>query len=372
MKNSKRINVLYTIPNFITAGSGQVLFNIASRLDRKLYEPTICVLKKGGTRLEKEIEARGISLLEAPFCVSAKPYYSLPARLLKLAQFFKNKQIDIWHSFHYTDDYTEPLIAKLSGAKAWVYTKTNMLWKSRAWFLRSLFSNAIVLINSDMKGIMFNKLLSFKKTVHIPIGIDKDIFKANRKSSDVLSQYNNQPGEIVIGNVSNLMPIKGHDTLIKAMRLLPSNMRLFIVGRSMSEAHDQYLVRTVAENKLEGRVIFLGKLDLIVEFLNAIDIFAFPTKGEGLGVVLLEAMACERPCVASNAIGPKDIIQDGINGYLVPPENPLALAEKIKILAESEKLKSKLGAAARQRILDHYTIEREVADHERLYEELMK
>ena len=134
--------ILFTIPNFITAGSGRAMLNIIERLDRDAFAPSICVLQKGGD-LEREIERQGIPLLEHPFTVPARPYHTLLARALAAARPFRPHRFALWHSFHYLDDYTEPLIARLSGAKYWVYTKKNMNWGRRSWSLRSLLATRI-------------------------------------------------------------------------------------------------------------------------------------------------------------------------------------------------------------------------------------
>lgn len=105
---SEPVRILFTIPNFITAGSGQVMLNIIRRLDREKFAPAVCVSRNGG-RLAKEVEKLGIPLIEAAFTVTARPYLSLPFRAWKAARVFRPYGFELWHSFHYTDDYTEPI-----------------------------------------------------------------------------------------------------------------------------------------------------------------------------------------------------------------------------------------------------------------------
>ena len=157
-----KATILFTIPNFITAGSGQVLLNIVKRLDPNKFSPTICVMKKGG-KLDKEIEKLEIPFFEAPFSIKAKPRRSLLVRAYKAAKVFKPYKFDIWHSFHYLDDYTEPIIAKLSGVKNWIYTKKSMSWGTRAWKARSYLATRIVVDNSEMEEAFFNKQSLRKK-----------------------------------------------------------------------------------------------------------------------------------------------------------------------------------------------------------------
>jgi len=92
---------------------------------------------------------------------------------------------------------------------------------------------------------------------------------------------------------------------------------------------------------------------------------------EGCPVALLEAMACGKPSVATNIPGSRDVIEHGVSGLLVPPEDPDALSEALLSLVRSAELRASLAEGARQRILANYTIEREVAEHEALYLEVM-
>ena len=86
---------------------------------------------------------------------------------------------------------------------------------------------------------------------------------------------------------------------------------------------------------------------------------------------MLEAMACGKACVATDIPGSRDLIEHGKSGWIVPPENVGAMTEALKHLASSECKRRMLGQAARERIETRFTIEREVADHEALYDEIL-
>ena len=130
---SEPVPILFTIPNFITAGSGRAMLNIIQRLDKNRVAPSVCVLRKSGD-LDREVEGMGIPLLEAPFVIPARPYASLLWRARQAAGPFRAGRYRLWHSFHYADDYTEAIIARMAGARAWIYTKKNMNWGRRAWY----------------------------------------------------------------------------------------------------------------------------------------------------------------------------------------------------------------------------------------------
>jgi glycosyltransferase involved in cell wall biosynthesis len=105
--------------------------------------------------------------------------------------------------------------------------------------------------------------------------------------------------------------------------------------------------------------------------MHAIDVFAMPSIWEGFGLVLLEAMAAGRPIVASRVATIPEVVVDGETGLLVPPGEPLALAEALAQLADQPALASRLGEAGRQRLRRHFSVEKMVGDTELLYRELV-
>lgn len=365
------LRVLFTIPNFITAGSGRVLANIALGLNRDKFEPTVCVSRKGGS-IEAELEAHGIKVLEVPFTVPIKPYPRLLVRAKATAQRFKPYGFDIWHSFHYADDYSEPIISRLGGAKAWVYTKKSMMWGTRAWVLRSLLATKIVADNHDMPGMFFNRF-GLKRKVHvIPHGVDTAHFKPRTVDRSAYRVALGVPQDaVLVGLVAHLVPVKGHALLVAAAAHRPG-VHLVFAGRANDLAYVEQLKAQVNQLGLQGRVHFVGNVAEMPSFIAQMDIIALPTlsRGEGCPVALLEAMACAKACIATDVPGSRDLIEDGVSGLLVPPEDPHALAGAIQRLADDPDLRARLGTAARQRVEEHYTIEKEVAAHEQLYFEI--
>ncbi len=370
--NSKT-KILFTIPNFITAGSGRAMLNIIGRLDRKKFSPAVCVMKKGGA-LDREVEKMRVPFLEAPFLIPAKPYLTLFWRARQATAVFKPYGFKLWHSFHYGDDYTEALIAWFADSK-YVYTKKNMNWHRRSWYLRTLFASRVAFQNKDMMKNFFQEPWFQHKANLVARGVVTDRFRPGISLRAQLRERLKISAETpLLGCVANLVVRKGHSFLIEALAKVP-DIHLVLAGKSLEPEVMPTLDKLAKIHGVENRVHFLGDVKDVPTFLAELDFFVLPTRAsggmEGSPVALLEAMACGLSCIASDIPGSRDIIQDGANGFLVPPENPDALAAKIRLLAQSEELRAKMGKAARQRILDHYTIEREVADHERLYQEIL-
>ena len=349
------------------------MFNILTRLDPTRLVPSVCVSRSGG-RLDGEIRALGIPLLQAPFTVPVRPLASLPLRAWRPAQAFRSGGYHIWHSFHYADDYSEPLIAWFSGAKKWVYTKKSMSWGSRGWLLRSYLASAIVADNSEMQAKFFDRPGLRSKATVIHHGLPLDQFSpAVPPRLNLRQQFGIQPGETVLGCVAQLVPVKGHPALIQAVQQL-GGVNLLLAGSTADGEYTAKLMQLAGDCGVAGRVHFLGSVADIPALLAETDFFVLPTKtkGEGCPVALLEAMACGKACVATDIPGSRDLITHGENGLLVPPESPDALAGASRGLIDSPPARAAYGERARRTVEDHFSIEREVQAHEALYARLLE
>jgi glycosyltransferase involved in cell wall biosynthesis len=140
-----------------------------------------------------------------------------------------------------------------------------------------------------------------------------------------------------------LLPIKGPMYLLKAMAGVwqsHPDTRLVYVGKGDLEAElKEEALRLGASN----RVVFLGWRDDIPEIMNALDVFVLPSLNEGMGRVLVEAMAAGKPIVASRVGGILDLVKDGQNGLLVEPRDTSALCDAIEKLLADKTLRDAMG-----------------------------
>jgi glycosyltransferase involved in cell wall biosynthesis len=366
--------ILFTIPNLDTAGSGGALWNVVSRLDRRRFAPAIGVLRRGG-HLEAEIEQSGVPLLQAPFTVSPRPLATLAFRARRAARVFREHGFALWHSFHYLDDYTEPLVARFAGARAWVYTKKNMSWNRRSWYVRSLLATRVAAQNTDMLRQFFAAAPLHGRARLVPRGVDTSRFSPNVPPRLGLRAALRVPTEAtVVACVAHLLPVKGQDTLVQALARVPDTF-LWLAGKEADASHVAGLRALVRDLGLAERVAFLGDVRDVAALLSEVDVFVLPTRNagrmEGCPVALLEAMSSGRACVATDVPGSRDIVEPGQSGLLVSADDVEALADRIRVLAGDPGRRADLGAAARRRVLENYAIEREVAAHEALYEEIL-
>src|SRR5690554_7435 len=163
-----RIKILYTIPNFDTAGSGKVVYDLVKGLDKDEFELEIaCSSNKGS--FFAEVESLGVPIHIQKTTTEYRPYLTLPSRLRPIIRFMKSNKYDVIHSWHWSSDWTEALAARLAGVK-WLYTKKAMSWGNRHWKIRSFMANFIITINDEMSLYFPNK----KNQALIPLGIDTD------------------------------------------------------------------------------------------------------------------------------------------------------------------------------------------------------
>ena len=181
-------------------------------------------------------------------------------------------------------------------------------------------------------------------------------------------------GEILISAVGALEQRKGHRYLIEAIGALAAppasnKVKCFIVGQGSIH---KVLQGEIAVIRSLERIKLLGRVDEPREVLWASDIFAMPSLKEGLGVAALEAMASGLPLIASDVGGLREVVEDGRSGIIVPTANATAIASAVVRLAESAELRSQMGAAARARVVENYSMEKMAARTLALYRECVR
>jgi len=369
-----KIKILFTIPNFDTAGSGKALLNVAKNLDRKFFEPHIACFHNRGDFF-KIVEKSNI-----PVHIHKTSHEMIPRikgfmKCLTLAKYFKSLNVDLIHSFHYGPDYSEALAAKIA-LIPWLYTKKNMNWgglSKNGWYLRSLLSKHILVQNSDMVKEFFPRL---NKLTLVHRGVDLQEFKKSKKNKQLLDKYNLKPENKIILCIANLHPAKGVEVLIESFLMISkkkSNLKLFIVGDNKNEYAEE-LMHISKNSKYSKNIIFTGKVFDVKKFYSIADLFILPTlsKGrrEGSPVSLLEAISSGVSVLASEVSGIKDIL-NGYNEALFEPGNAIELSKKIK-----KKLFEKKCSSLDQKIVKHiknnFDIKIESHKHGEVYKKLLR
>lgn len=369
--SGRKIKILYTIPNFNTAGSGKALLNVISRLDKNIFEPSICCRHDRGD-LFNSAKKLNVPIYLSEFSTPMKPRVKGFESVYKLSRFFKKINPDIIHSYNYSDDYSEALAARLAGIK-WIYTKKNMSWGSNAWKIRTRLADAIIPQNNEMIKVFFNENTNYSL---IPIGIDLKEFSNIEKSTEVSEEYNLNGSSPVILTIANVIPIKGIEYLIRGFELIREDFKspkLLIVGEDKTDYANNLKLK-IKEQDLEESIVFTGKQNNIRSFFSVADIFILPSMktGEGGPISVLEAMASGVLSYGSDVPGIRDQFRD-LNDQLFESENPGSIANKI--LHWSNLSKEEIEERKRiqkEFISKHYSIENEISNLMELYESIFK
>jgi glycosyltransferase involved in cell wall biosynthesis len=164
---------------------------------------------------------------------------------------------------------------------------------------------------------------------------------------------------------------KGVDVLLEAFRRLPSGPRLRLAGTGPQEVEYR---RLASELGIDGAVRFLGPVPRarLATLLCESHVFVLPSRYENLPLGVLEAMACARPVVAARVGGVAEMVEDGVEGLLVPPEDPHALALALRRLLEDAPLRRRMGEAGRARVLGRFTWDAVAAETEAFYAGLLR
>ena len=150
---------------------------------------------------------------------------------------------------------------------------------------------------------------------------------------------------------------KGLDILIKAVSLVPKNIHLVVKGDIRESSYMVFLQNMINDLNLNNRVTFITKgvdYDTLVFYYNSATLFVLPTREDCLGVVILEALHCKLPVIAPSVGGIPDMIEDGVNGILFQPNNPIELAKAISLLINNSSLRRKLSTNTKQSLETRY------------------
>ncbi len=239
----------------------------------------------------------------------------------------------------------------------------------KRYFLSRLIFKHIADVYISISQIMLKELaelgLSKNKIAYIPNGVDIELFHPIKKKKDNLVLF-----------VGRINFAKGLHVLLKSLAYLEKPIHLVIIGPPdwNVEYFRKMLKRIDNENK-KGlhKITYLGAQNHknTVKWYQRAAIFVLPSFREAFPVVNLEALSCETPVVATNVGGISDVVRDGKNGILVPPNNAVRLAKAIRYLLDNEDIRIRFGRQGRKWIVKHFSLEVVVERLCRIYEKLI-
>ena len=212
----------------------------------------------------------------------------------------------------------------------------------------------------------------------VPIDVGQYVARPEARVS-IRNSLGYSDHDLLVCSVGQAIYRKGWDILVRAfaraVEQIPQ-MHLLLVGAigttgaGEPDAYQKELLKLIDNLKIQDRVHFLGIRKDVSDILSASDMFAFPSRAEGLPLALAEAMAAGLPCVASCAGGMPELIENGENGILVEKENITALSDGLIKLARDERLRAQMGRMA-STSLEEFSLEYQAQRVVKLYDELL-
>jgi glycosyltransferase involved in cell wall biosynthesis len=365
-----KINVLHLINEIEPAGAETLLLNTVKHFDKEKFGLTIGYFLGPGT-LAPEMREAGAEVVDFSREGKVDPLF-----LPKLISFVWEKEINIIHTHLNQAALIGRFVAMLLGIRPILSTRHYAYDHKEKGMVRRLarlsasIDSLILAVSKPVRDyVVFREACRPERVEVLHNAIDIRLFKM-RHSGDAAIENPKTP---IIGSVGRLHPQKGYDTLLEgAKRVLKERptSRFKIVGAGELL---KPLRRKAEQLGISEAVEFMGQRSPaeIPDILAGFDIFAQASNWEAFGIAIVEAMASGLPVVATRVEGVVDIIEEGVDGFLVPPKDPEALAVRILQLLGDPDLRTKIGVKARRKVEANFDI-REMTDRmARIYQELL-
>ena len=352
-------------------GTEQVIYNLVEHIDSKKYDVSIMCLNQPTGPFGIQLQNKGCRII----AFNRQPGFDLKL-IHDMRSYIIQNKINILHCHQYTP-YVYGLFASLFTKIKVIFTEHGRFYPDQRKLKRilinpvlSLFTSSITSISSATKhALMKYENIAGKKIQVIYNGINGSRFEFPT-SSNLRTTLGIDEKTFVLGTVARLDPIKNHDMMIKAFKIVhekfPKSV-LIIVGDGPER---QQLESLILSLKMNGSVIITGFRHDTPQFYDLMNLFLLTSFSEGTAMTLLEAMASGKPCIATNVGGNPEIVLDHTTGFLVPGGDEPKLTQKIIQLIEDENLRANMGVAGRKRFQEIFTASKMASEYQKLYDEL--
>ncbi len=369
-------------------GGEYLLASLIRKLRRDLFRPVVFYARRN--EIIEGLEAEGIDTVHIPLNrdmisryrddVSRSPGTALrflPAAfkdVLALRRSIRSQGIDLLHPH----DNLSKLLGGMAAVSMGVPTVAHCHdllgtgWIDRMLIIaQRLLMDRIIAVSGSVRDRFLRSGTDPDQVRVIENGIDLARFTPG-SSSLSRAEFSIPEAHAVIGVIGMFDPVKGHVTLLKAIRHLQdrglTGLCCLVVGEGRLEADLKEYARAAG---IEPMVRFLGYRRDIPDLLGIMDMVVMPSLRESFGLVALEAMAMSVPVIASRIGGLEEVVEHERTGVLVPPGNAVALADVIQRLAENPGMRKEMGEAGRHRVEARFGLESTIRRTEDLYLDLL-
>jgi len=271
------------------------------------------------------------------------------------------------------------LASKLGGVKGFVSTIHSIyslsLTKCIEFRILNMIANQFISKNVCISSsVLNNSLKNFglrKSTFEvIHNGIDTTVFTGDYEFKNIYTEIGVPSDAIIVGTVGSLREIKNQSMLLKSLsQAIQKGMN--VCGIIVGEGSLRKKLEDEAKSlNIDDKIFFTGARNDVPEILSGLDIFVLTSIYEGVGNVILEAMSSKLPVIVTNFQAAFELINNNIDGYIVPVNDVNALAQKIEYLYYNSEERESIGRTARKKAVENFDATKMLAGYERLYYEI--
>lgn len=370
---TKRIKICYLITGLNTGGAEMMLYRLIEKLDKTKYNVIVVSIIPLGKVADK-IKELGINVVSLE--MKSKLELSVIFRLVHILKEFKPT---ILHSYLFHANLLGRIAGKIAGVPIIISSIRNTIFggKIRELALRytDFLSDATTIICETAANRMLSRKIVPKEKLHVIYnGIDPRMYQnfSEDVRQNIRKEFNIPDNATLLLSVGRLQKQKGYPYLIQSAVELKNrgyNFVWLIAGEGELRFQLEQMVKNYG---LEDTIRFLGLREDVPNLMFASDIFVLSSLWEGLPGVVLEAMASGLPVVATDVGGTSELVEDGINGYIVTPGNPVMMANAVeKLINMDVESRRKIGNIGREIVQKKFTVEKMVSKHEKLYRDLL-
>jgi glycosyltransferase involved in cell wall biosynthesis len=365
--------VLLLIKGLGRGGAEQLLLSAAPHFDRSRFRYEVAYLLPWKDSLVRELEGAGLRVR----CLDGARG---PGWISRLGGLVRDGGFDLVHAHSPVAAIGARIRLGGTGRPRLVYTEHNV-WERyhRATYwgnLATFHRNDYVISVSEHVTASIRYPAAARALPMPPVetryhGIDPEAVATNAGSDGVREELRIPRSAPVVGMVANFKPGKGHGAFVDAAALVRRavpDARFVLVGRGPLEPEVRQRVGGLG---VEESFVFAGYREDALRVMRAFDVMAVPSVYDGLSIALLEAMSLGVPTVLTRVGGNPEAVEDGEQGFVVPPADSDALAAGIVALLGDADLRRRLGAASKRRAA-HFDIRPTVRRTEEIYEELLR
>ncbi len=363
------MNILFLSTHFNTGGISSYLSTLSRGLVKKGHQAWIAT---SGGNLVESLNALGVEHITLNIRTKSELDYRIYFSLLPLKGIIQKNKIDVIHAQTRVTQVMATCLSKLTG-KPFVSTCHGFFQPRLSRRIFPCWGQKVIAISEAVSEHLRKDFgVDSKKVVLIRNGIDLENFPlVSFQTKEIKRRAFGLTDEPIVGIIARLSSVKGHDVLIEAMKKVVAEFpkaKLLVVGEGSLEKKFKSMVEAF---KLSENVCFYPVVNQSLEMLSLFDVFVMPSRQEGLGLSVMEAQAAGLPVVASKVGGLPTLIDDGVTGLLVPPENPDVLAEAILLLLRNKDKAREMGERARSFIQKEFSAERMVEETIKVYREMV-